>query len=609
MPKVLHASWSSGRLHLWAEDARQYAVAASSSTAASTHPFAKGDLSWLAALPALRDAQPAQLVARLPFLGETPAPSTALERLAGSALAGDDDVDFEDPSALADAQEDVAAAAAEAATVVATITLRDCKIDTLAFGPDQTSAVLLALADALEKQASGEDTDKTHERVAIGSDLEYWILAGRFAQHVIAQQRFVPMLVQTLTGELKGGWRPVAPLLIKFSYGTSFRAPNLRENFLLSQSGFGNIADPCAVPSAAFRAGTGYSAVDDTRDPAILANCRREGRDPTRVGIDELGLNTIQATSVQVFSGGSLDIQPETSRSITTGFAFEEDWASGFRFAFNFNYYDIKLKDSIIEPSGAFIVADCYSRLDGNRSPFCDRITASDQASARFLITQVQSGFINLDQESVRGIDLNTTFGYPVMIGNEEFDLSLNLTANHLIERSTTTRDAAGNRTTDNFAGRFAFPSWIGRATFNVRYDDFLFTWQTRYIGDVSQDPNFVDAFSDAFGFGPDGQPTGFVANTCLGGGSRTNGVQNGIVAGDGVYCRNVGFANEWFEHTASVRWDNDDFRVILGVTNVFNTAPPRVDSAEVFAIANTPLGAGYNLNGREFFGQLLVRF
>lgn len=411
------------------------------------------------------------------------------------------------------------------------------------------------------------------------------------------------------TFSLKGGWRPVAPLLIKFSYGTSFRAPNLRENFLLSQSGFGNIVDPCAVPSAAFRAGTGYSAADDLRDPAILANCRREGRDPTRVGIDELGLNTIQATSTQVFSGGSLDIQPETSRSITTGFAFEEDWASGFRFAFNFNYYDIKLKDSIIEPSGAFIVADCYSRLDGNRSPFCDRITASDQASARFLITQVQSGFINLDQESVRGIDLNTTFGYPVMIGNEEFDLSLNLTANHLIERSTTTRDAAGNRTTDNFAGRFAFPSWIGRATFNVRYDDFLFTWQTRYIGDVSQDPNFVDAFSDAFGFGPDGQPTGFVANTCLGGGSRTNGVQNGIVAGDGIYCRNVGFANEWFEHTASIRWDNDDFRVILGVTNVFNTAPPRVDSAEVFAIANTPLGAGYNLNGREFFGQLLVRF
>ncbi len=411
------------------------------------------------------------------------------------------------------------------------------------------------------------------------------------------------------TFSAKGGWRPVAPLLFKFSYGTSFRAPNLRENFLLSQSGFGNIADPCAIPTAAFSAATGYNAALDLRDPRILENCRREGRDPTRIGIDPLGLNVQQVTSTQVFSGGSLDIEPETSRSITTGFAFEEDWASGFEFAFNFNYYDIKLKQSIIEPSGQFIVDDCYSRLEGGRSPFCDRISVSDQASARFLVTQIQSGFINLDSESVRGIDINTTFAYPVTVGGEEFDLQLNLTANHLIERSTTSRDALGNRFTDNFAGLFGFPSWIGRATFNVGYDDFLFTWQTRYIGAVEQSEASRDPFSDAFGFGPNGQATGFIANTCLGGGSRTNGVPDGIVAGDGIYCRNVGFADEWFEHTASMRWDNGNFRIIAGVTNIFNNEPPLVDSAEVFAVANAAIGNGYNLNGREFFTQLLYRF
>jgi iron complex outermembrane receptor protein len=413
------------------------------------------------------------------------------------------------------------------------------------------------------------------------------------------------------TFSLKGGWRPVAPLLLKFSYGTSFRAPNLRENFLFNQSGFGNIFDPCAVPAAAFDAATGqYVPALETREANVLANCRREGRDPTRVGIDQNGLNTIQLTSTQIFTGGTLDIDPETSRSITTGFAFEEDWASGFRFAFNFNYYDIKLKDSIIEPSGQFIVNDCYTREDNTRSPFCDRITVSDQISARFLISQINSGFINRAQESVRGIDINTTFGYPVMIGGKEFDLSLNLTANHLIERSTTDVDDNGNATTEDFAGEFGFPSWIGRATFNIRYDDFLFTWQTRYIGDVAQDPDGVDVFADAFGFGPDGLPTGGqIGDTCTGGGSRTNGVPNGIVVGDGVYCRDVGFAKEWFEHTASLRWDSGNFRVIVGVTNIFNKNPPLVDSSEVLAIANTPIGNGYNLDGREFFGQLLVRF
>jgi iron complex outermembrane receptor protein len=147
-----------------------------------------------------------------------------------------------------------------------------------------------------------------------------------------------------------------------------------------------------------------------------------------------------------------------------------------------------------------------------------------------------------------------------------------------------------------------------------VGYDDFMFTWQTRYVGDVSQDPEGVDPFSDAFGFGPDGVATGFVSNTCLGSGSRNvanpnlNAV-NGIVPGDGVFCRDVGFAEEYFEHTASLRWDNGDFRIIAGVTNLFNRTPPRVDSDEVLAIGNTPLGGGYNLDGREFFAQMLYRF
>lgn len=416
------------------------------------------------------------------------------------------------------------------------------------------------------------------------------------------------------TFSLKGGWRPVAPLLFKFSYGTSFRAPNLRENFLFNQSGFGNIFDPCAVPNAAFNAGTGlYVPESDDRDPAIIRNCQREGRDPFSVGIDQNGLNTIQVSSTQIFTGGSLDIEPETSRSITTGFAFEEDWASGFEFSFNFNYYDIKLKNSIVEPSGQFIVNDCFTREDETRSPFCDRIETSDQIAARFLISTINGGFLNRAEESVRGIDINTTFGYPVMVGGEEFDLSLNLTANHLIRRSITDVDDNGVADTEDFAGEFGFPSWIGRATFNVRYDDFLFTWQTRYIGDVAQDPLGVDAFSDAFGRGPNGLPAGVVGDTCLGNGSGAvvagAFVPNNIVPGSGVFCRDVGFAEEYFEHTASLRWDNGDLRIIAGVTNIFDEEPPLVDSSEVLAIANTPIGNGYDLDGREFFAQLLYRF
>ena len=410
------------------------------------------------------------------------------------------------------------------------------------------------------------------------------------------------------TFSLKGGWRPVSPLLLKFSYGTSFRAPNLRENFLLAQSGFNTLFDPCAVPTAAFDPALGYVASQDTREANVLANCRREGRDPTRVGIDSQGLNTQQSGSVEITSGGSLDIEPETSRSITTGFAFEEDWASGFRFAFNFNYYDIKLKQSIIEPSAQFIINDCYTREDATRSPFCDRISVS--SIDRRLVSDVFSGFLNLDQESVRGIDLNTTFGYPVSIGQDEIDLSLNLTANHLIERSSTFTNDNGDIDTEDFAGEFGFPSWIGRATFAARWKDFTLTWQTRYIGAVEQDPVGIDPLSDAFGFGANNTATpGFFGDTCLGGGSRTGTTPNNVVPGDGILCRDVGFTGEYFEHAVSLRWDNGDFRVIAGVSNLFDRNPPLVDGSEVLSIANAAIGNGYNLDGREFFAQLLYRF
>ncbi len=409
------------------------------------------------------------------------------------------------------------------------------------------------------------------------------------------------------TFALKGGWRPVAPLLLKFSYGTSFRAPNLRENFLRPQSGFVNLSDPCAVPTAAF-VNFQYRADLDTRQPFVLANCRREGRDPTRVGIDSGNLNTQQVVSAEIARAGQLDVLAETSRSITTGFAFEEDWASGFRFAFNLNYYDIKIKNAIIEPTAGFIVSECFLSDEVIRSEFCDSLIIN--TTDRQLIRAVRGGFLNRDSESVRGLDINTTFGYPVTIGQEEINLSLNLVANKLIERSNVQRvGGTGAFVTTDLTDRFGFPDWTGRATLGVRWEDFLLTYQVRYIDAVGNSLNGVSwrdrtPLGDAFNRGPEGGVAAF-SPTCLGRGSA-----NGVVAGDGVFCRSVGTADEYFEHTASLRYDTDKLRLIFGVRNMFNTAPPRISpNAPVTQIQNTPLGNGYDLEGREFFGQVLYRF
>nr|WP_137676345.1 TonB-dependent receptor [Parerythrobacter lutipelagi] len=418
------------------------------------------------------------------------------------------------------------------------------------------------------------------------------------------------------TYSIKAGWRPVEPLLFKFSYGTSFRAPNLRENFLGSQTGFNTLFDPCAVPDNAFDATTGtYDPTNDTRDQRILDACIREGRDPTTAGlqIDPTTGNALaptQTSSVEIARGGALDIDPETSRSITAGFAFEETFGDGWDFALGANYYDIKLKDSIISPNPQFIVNDCYTREDGQRSTFCDRITISPTGTR--LVSDIFAGFINLNEESVRGMDFNARLDKEVMAFGTLVDLGLSVRANHLIERSSLFINDNGDQTFDDDAGEVGLQEWTGRATLTADIDKFRLSYNIRYVGGFDQDPDLIDEFSDVFGYNEAGEFIGQTGSTCLGGGSRdANGVQDGIVPGDGVFCRPIGFADEQFLHTASIRYRADRFDILLGVSNIFDTAPPQVSpfASGITDISNTVLGAGYDYNGREFFARVSVEF
>ena len=118
--------------------------------------------------------------------------------------------------------------------------------------------------------------------------------------------------------------------------------------------------------------------------------------------------------------------------------------------------------------------------------------------------------------------------------------------------------------------------------------------------------------FRDVFGFDPDGVFVGGATDSCLGGGSRgADGQPDGVVAGDGIFCRPKDFGDEQFLHTASVSYRGDRLEVILGVSNIFDTAPPQVSpfAPGITDISNTVLGAGYDYNGREVFGSVNFKF
>ena len=395
-----------------------------------------------------------------------------------------------------------------------------------------------------------------------------------------------------------GGWRPTDSLLLRASYGTSFRAPNLGELFQLPQSGFTTVFDPCVAPANAFVADLNdvggppvFDPTLDTRDADVVSRCLAEGL-PQDLG----GGGVAAVTQVEIFGEGNLGLDPETSTSLNLGASFEQPFFDSFDLTLGVNFYDIDVEDAVVQPGVQFTVNDCFTIEQDSRSIFCDRIDrGADQ-----LIDFVGLGFINLNEEEVRGLDFNADFSHDFTAFDKPFELSLSARANHLIERRTLFIDDDGNELEDNFEGEFGFPDWTGSLRGRLAYKDFGFNWFTRYVGGQDQDEDGVDEFGNAFGVDTDDD--GFAdtfSDTCL-----------GPAFGD-VNCRDVGFTDDYFVHNLSVTYGNRDsgFSVTFGVNNVFDNDPPEVDGSEVNSLSNVPRGAGFDVNGRTFIGQIRKSF
>jgi len=406
-------------------------------------------------------------------------------------------------------------------------------------------------------------------------------LSSRLTDHEIYGENW------TWSGKL--GWRPTDALLLRATYGTTFRAPNLRELYLQSQTGFPSVFDPCLVPEAALDNVTGdYIPGNDNREQEVLDNCLAQGVDPTVA--QNNGLNTY---SVESARGGSLTLDPEKSDSWSAGFSWDQPFTNAFGLSLGATYYEIEIRNTIIPPSAQFIVNDCYGSLTGN-SAFCDRITrrATDPSNPDTpFLDFIDSGFINRDAQTARGLDINLAFEKTFTVFNRPVDFSMDIIANRTYENSALFIGVEGDADFDDFTGEWGFPEWTTRGFFRFDYDEFRFTWETRYLSSVEQDPLGVDEFSDIF--------EGF-SETCLG-------------PPDDEQCRDVAFTSNYFQHNMSVYYYGDRWTFGGGIRNVFDEKPPVVDHSEEFVeynlVNNTPIGYGYDIYGRTYFFNVAVNF
>jgi iron complex outermembrane receptor protein len=381
------------------------------------------------------------------------------------------------------------------------------------------------------------------------------------------------------TESVKVGWRPINSLLIRATYGTAYRAPNLRELFLMAQTGFNTIFDPCFVPEEAIDVFTGaYDPTADPRESYVLENCLATGMNPLTQGF--------ASYSVEQSTGGSLTLKPETSDSWTAGFSWEQEMTNEFELGLGVSYYEVDIDNTIIEPNGQYIVNDCYYTLTG-QSAFCDRISRDDSLS----IDLLDNGFLNRDNEKARGVDVNFTFSDDLSLGTNVYELTWDVRATRSIERSTLFTDDDGNVDYEDYAGEWGFPSWKGESTMVVEWEKWRLQLRSNFIAAVEQEVAGIDPFSDIY----DSQATGTYGDTCL---------------GTPVTCRDVGFAEDYLTHSLSLTYEEaGQWGVTVGVRNIQDKAPPLVDGSEVTSVNNAAIGYGYDMYGRTIYVNAGYKF
>ncbi|MCC6322238.1 MAG: DEAD/DEAH box helicase [Phycisphaerales bacterium] len=215
---VLHAQWSDGprqtdaapggqpaaapaALHLWAEDAAGFARLGDSGGAADpeaaiVHPFTlrAADLRdhLLAALGSDEAMTAGSLQLSLPCASDRPLPSPQIAHHAdsGAFMASSED----EETVIADPSEPVA--------------IRRCVVQTVVVPAADVARVLEHLEDLADPSAADEPPDRAAIRWSLTESTRFYAAAAKFVRHLLAQQRFVPMLAQDSTGTLRGVWQP-----------------------------------------------------------------------------------------------------------------------------------------------------------------------------------------------------------------------------------------------------------------------------------------------------------------------------------------------------------------------------------------------------------------
>lgn len=226
------------------------------------------------------------------------------------------------------------------------------------------------------------------------------------------------------------GWRPLDEILLRVTWGTSFRPPTFRELY----------------------------------DPAVTAFALL-GEDPHRCPITDDVFDCVGDVVATEFSGNP-ELQPDEGETLLFGVAWRPSFAPGLEL--DVDFWQIEHKNRILNSSDSFLSDLFLEEMDPFLNPFTIRAPQSPEDIALGIpgpIVSLRDTYVNGDTLDVDGIDFDLKYAWSTSRAGD-FESSMAYTYLHDYVFGT---DLAGFVFEDDWAGTYGFAGGLPTDRGNVR--------------------------------------------------------------------------------------------------------------------------------------------
>jgi len=203
------------------------------------------------------------------------------------------------------------------------------------------------------------------------------------------------------TWKFGGDWEPTDGLRLRAMKARAVRTPVPGELSGIGQT-FGVVNDPCTESRR-------------NANPTRAANCAADG-----VPTNYVPAQSIEQ-SVEGFSGGNANLNPEIGTTMTYGLVFTPKALKGFSLAID--RFDIKVKDMITTVSRQTAVNLCYDTPNRLLCGSKTRGTHPLLPGANYVLRSVNEELQNVASLDIQGVDLDVRYGFKTANWGD-FDLS-----------------------------------------------------------------------------------------------------------------------------------------------------------------------------------------